>query len=164
MRARGNGRMAVLKLCDQVGRGARRRGRGGRRASGARPGLFTRSLGACTACCGARLPRSLRPGPSQVRVRGRRGSAGCGSGRRARGARVAAAPGEGSLGLRCALRSSQPRGAGAGVGEGCPRGQEEEGGRRERRSQPRCPGPLPHQARGWPGSPLRCNRLSSSVG
>lgn len=50
------------------------------------------------------------------------------------------------------------------AGEGCPRGQEEEGGRRERGSQPRCSGPLPRQARGWPGSPLRCNRLSSSVG
>lgn len=63
-----------------------------------------------------------------MRVRGRRGSAGCGSGRRAR---VAAAPGEGRLGLCRELRNSQPGGARGKAA----RGQEEEevdGGREDR--------------------------------
>lgn len=133
-RERKNGSAQTLRPGRDAGRRARGAEKGARRARrGAErsaPGAVYAQAGACTAGRGAQLPRSLRPGPSQVRVRGWRGSAGCGSGRRARGTRAAAAAtgGGGASGraahsgvVRLGLsRGRLPSGSGGGGGRWTP--------------------------------------------
>lgn len=146
-RERKNGSAQTLR--PGRGAGSRRRGRGGRRASGARPAavyaqpfLSVHGLprGSAPALSPPWAVASARSRPE--RVGGMRewppGAGNAGNGGNAARSRTGR---RGSLGLRRALGSSQP--GGACGGEGCPRAPEEEGGRRERGSQPRCPGPLP---------------------
>lgn len=107
MRARGNGRMAVLKLCDQVG--ARGAEKGARRAPSERSApraVYAQPLSVhgLAAGLGSRAVSALGRRKCAFAAGEGRRDAGVAAGRG--GTRIAAAPGEGSLGLRRALRSS----------------------------------------------------------
>lgn len=163
VRERKNGSAQTLRPGRGAGRGARRRGRGGR---GAEPERARSCLRAARSVHGRPRGLSSRAVSALGRRRkcafaGWRGSAGCGSGRRrrARGDAGRRCTGGGGAELRAALRTREQSAWGC-PGEGCLRGQEEEGGRRERGSRLRTsPAPGKRLAR----SPLRCGRLSSSV-
>lgn len=153
-RACGSGRMAVLKLCDQVGARGAERGEGG--AAGAErsrsaPGAVYAQPGACTAGRGGSAPAQSPPWAAVASARslageGRRGAGVAAAAAARRGTRAAAAPGEGepSSGPRCALGSSQP-GAAPGKAVCGVRRRKVDVGREARGS-----GPLPRRARDWP--------------
>lgn len=144
--------MAVLKLCDQVG--ARGAEKGARRAPSERSApraVYAQPLSVHG------LPRGSAPAQSPPwavasarsrpeRVGGMRewppGAGNAGRSRVGRG---------GAWG--CIVHSGGVSLGVLGGREGCPRGQEEEGGRRERGSQLRCPGPLPAPGKRLAGIP-----------
>lgn len=153
MRARGNERMAVLKLCDQVG--ARGAEKGARRAPSERSApraVYAQPLSVHG------LPRGSAPAQSPPWAV---------ASARSRPERVGGMrewpPGAGNAG-RSGVGRGEPRAASCtqeqsawGCWEGGKavraRGREEEGGRRERGSEPRCPGPLPAPGKRLAGIP-----------
>lgn len=115
MRARGNGRMAVLKLCDQVGARGAGRGEGGaagaeraERAPGCLRAAFERARPA--AGLGSRAVSALGRRKCAFAAREGRRDAGVAAGRGERGSQPRRE--RGSLGLHRALGRSQPGGAG----------------------------------------------------
>lgn len=164
MRARGKGRMAVLKLCEQVG--AAGSGEGGaagaeraERAPGCLRAAFERARPA--AGLGSRAVSALGRRKCAFAAGEGRRDAGVAAGRGERGSQPHRERGASDCVVHSGAVSLGVLGGRLPVGSG---GGRWTAGERISASQPRFPRPLPRQARDWPGSPLPCNRLSSSVG